>query len=619
MLKGYNGKMLFVNLTDKSIEEKELTEEMASKFIGGYGIGAKVLYDNMPAKADPLGEESMIGFMTGPTSGTKAFFGGRYTVVNKSPVTGGWNDANSGGFFGPELKKAGFDALFVKGISKEPVYIWINEGKVEIKDASKQWGMNSKETLKSLKEELGEDKLRVSCIGPAGENLSNIAAIMNDEHRAAGRGGCGTVMGSKKLKAVAVRGTKKIEVADPNRIVELNKKVSATMKENPMAQAFGAYGTGSGTEASALNGDSPVKNWGGVGVVDYGEEKAKKISVPTYDKKYNVKKYNCANCPLGCGAKYKVDDGRWPVGDTDRPEYETQAAFGSAILNDDTDALFKCNEICNTYGIDTISAGMTIAWAMECFEEGVLTKEDLDGIELTWGNGEAVVAIMEKMANNEGIGKILMKGSMHAAKELGKGEEFLQTASGIELPMHDPKLGPGFARTYQYDPTPGRHVKGGLGMPQMMGVPGLGEKYDYDATGYLDVKLTANQELINSAGFCMFMSIAGAEQGIENQYIEAITGRSFKPQDQDKTGMRILNMRHAFNLREGLTPKDFTITKRALGQPPQKEGPVADVEINDKKLRDNFFSFIGWDLETGKPSKEALEKLELDFLIKDLY
>lgn len=616
MLKGYNGKMLFVNLTDKSIEEKELTEEMASKFIGGYGIGAKVLYDNMPAKADPLGEESMIGFMTGPTSGTKAFFGGRYTVVNKSPVTGGWNDANSGGFFGPELKKAGFDALFVKGISKEPVYIWINEGKVEIKDASKQWGMNSKETLKSLKEELGEDKLRVSCIGPAGENLSNIAAVMNDEHRAAGRGGCGAVMGSKNLKAIAVRGTKEIEVANPDKIVELNKKISAAMKENEMAQGFSVYGTGVFTEGSALNGDSPVKNWGGVGVVDFGEKNAKSVAPAAYDQKYKVKAYNCSNCPLGCGAKYKVDDGKWPVGDTDRPEYETQAAFGSTLLNGDIEAIIKCNEICNIYGIDTISAGMTIAWAMECFEEGVLTKEDLDGIELTWGNGEAIVAIMEKMANNEGIGKVLMKGSMQAAKELGKGEEFLQTASGIELPMHDPKYAPGYARTYQYDPTPGRHVKGGIAMAQMFGMIG---KYDYDATGYLDVKMTANQELINSAGFCMFMSLAGAEQGIENQYLEAITGRSFKPQDQDTAGMRILNMRQAFNLREGITPKDLTITKRALGQPPQKEGPVAGVEIDDVKLKNNFFSFIGWDLETGKPSKGALEKLGLDFLIKDLY
>jgi aldehyde:ferredoxin oxidoreductase len=182
--------------------------------------------------------------------------------------------------------------------------------------------------------------------------------------------------------------------------------------------------------------------------------------------------------------------------------------------------------------------------------------------------------------------------------------------------MHDPKYAPGYARTYQYDPTPGRHVKGGVAMAQMFGMIG---KYDYDTTGYLDVKMTANQELINSAGFCMFMSLAGAEQGIENQYLEAITGRSFKPQDQDATGMRILNMRHAFNLREGITPKDLTLTKRALGQPPQKEGPVAGVEIDDKKLRDNFFAFIGWDVETGKPSKGALEKLGLDFLIKDLY
>lgn len=617
MLYGYNGKMLFINLTDKRIEEKQLTEEMVKMYLGGYGIGAKVLYDNMPAGTNPLGPDSILGFITGPTNGTKAFFGGRYTIVHKSPVTGGWNDANSGGFFGPELKKSGFDAVFIKGISEEPVYIWINDGKVEIKDASKIWGLDTKETLETLKKELGDKKIRVSAIGPAGENMAYMSCPINDGHRAPGRGGGGAVMGSKKLKAIVVRGTKKVKVANPEKILELNKKITAGKKDNPLAGAFGMYGTGGGTGASALSGDSPVKNWKGVGIVDFGEENANKIASQAFDEKYKVKKYACANCPLGCGATYEVNDGRWPLGETERPEYETAAAFGCLVLNDEIDAIFKCNEICNRYGLDTISTGGTVSWAVECYENGVLTKDDLDGIELTWGNGEAIVDLTQKIAEGEGIGKILMNGSQYAAEKLGKGEKYLQTASGIELPMHDPRFAPGYARTYRFDPTPGRHVKGGLGGPQSAGAP-IGDKYNYDGTGSLDVKFTAGQEITNSGGFCLFMSML-ADPNDQNEYIEAITGISFKPQEADEVGIRILNMRHAFNLREGITPKDMTLSPRTVGKPPQKVGPLADVSIDEDKLRDNFFAVLEWDTETGIPSLNSLKKLKLDYLIKDFY
>src|SRR5690554_1827047 len=415
MLYGYAGKMLFVNLTEGSIEEKELTKEMAEYFVGGYGFGAKILYEMMPAGVDPLGPENVMGFITGPTSATKAFFGGRYTTVHKSPVTGGWNDANSGGFFGPELKKAGYDALFVSGASDKPVYIYINDGKVEIRDASNLWGMDSKEVWEELKKETGEPKIRVSAIGPAGERLSLLSCPINDGHRAPGRGGGGAVMGSKKLKAIAVRGTGEIPVSNPEKVLEINKKIGEFMKTSELAKAFGTFGTGVGTAASALSGDSPVKNWDGVGIVDFGEENAEKVTAATIDK-YKTKKYNCSACPLGCGAIYSVDDGRWPMEETERPEYETAASFGSTCLCGEADAIMKCNEICNRYGFDTISAGMTVAWAMECYDKGVLTKDELDGIDLTWGNGEAMVELLQKMADGEGCGAVLANGSAYAAK-----------------------------------------------------------------------------------------------------------------------------------------------------------------------------------------------------------
>lgn len=617
MLYGYAGKMLFVDLTNGTIEERKLTKELTENFIGGYGIGAKILYEMMPKKASALGPESVMGFVTGPTSATKALFGGRYTIVHKSPVTGGWNDANSGGYFGPELKKAGYDAVFVYGISEKPVYLYINDGKAEIRDATHLWGLNTKETWQALKEETKEDKLRVVAIGPAGERVSLIACPINDGHRAPGRGGGGAVMGSKKLKAIAVRGTGEIPVANPEKVVEINKKVVEAMKSNEFAQAFGTYGTGVVTTQSALSGDSPVKNWGGVGISDYGEENAEKNNAIVTDK-YKTRKYNCANCPLGCGAEYSVPDGRWPLEETERPEYETYASFGSTLLCSEIDAILKCNDICNLYGMDTISAGMTIAWAMECYNEGVLSKEELDGIELTWGNGEAIVAILQKMADGEGCGKVLANGSAYAAKYWGKGQEYLQTASGIELPMHDPRFAPGLARTYKYDPTPGRHVKGGLGSIQMLGAEGI-DKYNYNNTGELDLKLTANTEIMNVSSLC-YMGGMFMPPEAQNEYIEAITGMKFDDEISFITGLRILNMRHAFNLREGINPNDLTISDRAIGKPPLKEGPLADVTIDIDLLAKNFFTEANWDYETGKPSLDILRKLGgLDEVIEDLY
>jgi len=617
-MNGYNGKMLFINLTTGEIREDELSEEMVRLYIGGYGIGAKVLYDRMPKEADPLGEESILGFVTGLTNGTKTMYGGRFTMVHKSPVTGGWNDANSGGFFGPELKKAGFDALFISGISQKPVYIWINDGKVEILDANHLWGMDTKKVWEELKEHHEEKAAKIIAIGPSGERQSHLACPINDGHRTPGRGGGGAVMGSKNLKAILVRGTGEVHVNNKEKLQEINKLVLKNMKELPGTKPFGDYGTGNSTPSSALSGDSPVMNWKGVGLVHYGEEKAKALWARNMDK-YKTKKYACANCPLGCGAQYEVNEGRWPVGETDRPEYETSSAFGSTLLCGDMDVVIKANDMCNKYGIDTISAGMTIAWAMECYEEGVLSEEELDGIKLTWGNGEAIIAILQKMVDGEGVGKVLANGSLYASKHFKKGEEYLQTASGIELPMHDPRFAPGLARTYQFDPTPGRHVKGGLGSLQMGGKE-TKPKYEYEGTGEQDVELTAAREILNVAGFCLFSRFGITSPEIIDDYIQAITGLEFTRNERIKTGLRIYSLRHAFNLREGIQPKDMFLTQRAVGNPPLEEGPLKNVKVDNELLGNNFFKQLGWDFETGNMPKEFLESLEgLENVIEEIY
>jgi aldehyde:ferredoxin oxidoreductase len=617
---GYAGKLLFVDLTKGAIEERAVSEELAKAFVGGYGIGARLLYDMMRPGADPLGPDNVLGFVSGPLNGTGALFGGRYTVVCKSPVTGGWNDANSGGFFGPELKRAGFDGLFVSGASDTPVYLFVKDGKAEIRDARALWGKDTVETLEALIQETGETNLRAAVIGPAGERQSLMACVINDRHRAAGRGGCGAVMGSKNLKAVAVRGTGKIPVADPEKLKEINAGILDYMKNGPTVEQvklWGAYGTGGITAGAGLGGDAPVKNWGGVGIIDMGEESLTKLATFSFDARYNVKKYACAQCPLGCGAHYKVDDGKWPVGETDRPEYETLAAFGTMTLNDDAESIIKCNDICNRYALDTISVGATVAWAIECYENGIFSQKETEGLKLTWGNAETIVALTQAIAERTGFGKILALGSARAAEELGKGAEYLQTVRGIELPMHDPRFSPRFARTYQCDPTPARHVKGGIGIVDF-GSP-KEVKYEYESRSEMDVAFTCHTEIVNTAGSCLFGGFSMPQDALTG-LLEAVTGWDFKQDDVLRTGKRIMNMRHAFNLREGQKPAGGALPSRCVGEPPLVDGPLMGVTVDHRTLADHFCESIGWNKETLVPTRESLEDLgAMEDVIKDLY
>ena len=615
MLYGYIGKMLFVNLSTGEIEERELTEELAKNYLGGYGIGAKVLYDEMPANCDPFGEESMFGIVTGPLNGTNALFGGRYTVVSKSPASGGWNDANSGGYFSPKLKAAGYDAVFVKGIAKEPVYIFINDGKAEIRDAKHLWGLTSLAFDAAIEKECGAD-VKSAFIAPAGENLSMFAAVMNDGHRAAGRGGTGAVMGSKKLKAIVARGTQKVEVFDQSKLLEINRSIADWMKNEGKGAGdlFGTFGTAGIYVGSVLTNDASIKNWSGTSETDYPEEEAYKVSGQCMDAKYKVKPYNCANCPLGCGAIYKVEEGKWKFESTTRPEYETLGAFGSQMCNSDDGSIIMCNELCNEYGFDTISMGATISWAMECYENGVLSKQELDGIELTWGNGDAIVAVAERICKNEGIGKILALGSQKAADHFGKGHEYLVVANGIEEPQHDSRLSFNLARTYRFDPTPGRHVKGGAHLMHVAGEPD-----DFRGTGYDDVLGVVNTEIQNCSGACSFMGMCSPSDLTNLDQINAITGFNYSLGDRIALGKRIFNIRHAFNLREGLRRDDYKLSERFYKSNPPDSGPIAGVEVDVDLLSDNFFNAIGWNMD-AVPTEDSLRMLGgLEKVIDDLY
>ncbi len=613
---GYAGKLLYVNLSSGEIRQEALSEEMARKFIGGPALGARILYDMMEPGVDPLGPDNVIGFLTGPATGSGAPFGSRYTVVCKSPVTGGFNDANSGGFFGQELKRAGFDGVFFTGASEEPVYLWVNDGMVELRSAAHLWGKDCKETEAALREELGDKRVRVSVIGPAGEQLSLISCPINDGHRAPGRGGSGAVMGAKKLKGIAVRGAGQVQVADRDALNKIRRQYIDGIPNDPSATGTAELGTGGATTMLALAGDTPVKNWGGVGIRDFGEANANAVGVQTFDAKYKVRKYACAQCPLGCGAEYKVEDGKWPLAETERPEYETSGAFGALCLNGDNDAILKCNELCNRYGLDTISAGGTVAWVLECYEHGVLSKEELDGIEAEWGRPEALVALTEKIGTGEGCGEFLKLGSAGAAAKLGKGAEYLQAAGGIELPMHDPRFAPGLGRTYSVDPTPGRHVKGGLMMMQLFGPPDA--KYNFEGTGPADVAATCSTEVNNASGLCMFMMYGQPGPNTLAEIVAATTGWQFGQAEQDEVGRRSITMRQAFNVREGLA-KPFPISQRPVGRPPLTEGPTTGITIPVEQLQKSFYDEIGWDAESGVPEQETLTRLGLDDVATELY
>ena len=615
MLYGYIGKMLFVNLSDYSYEERELTEELARNFLGGYGIGAKILYDEMPANCDPFDEKSIFGIITGPMNGTNALFGGRYTVVSKSPVTGGWNDANSGGYFAPKLKASGFDAIFVKGISKEPVYIFIDDGKVEFRDAKDLWGLTSIALEEKLEEICGKD-IKTAFIGPAGENLSLYAAVMNDGHRAAGRGGTGAVMGSKKLKAIVCRGSHKTPVYDQERLNGINREIATHMNGNGRwaKESFGTYGTAGIYLGSVLTNDASIKNWSATAETDYPEEEAFKCSGQGMDPQFKTKKYNCANCPLGCGAIYEVNEGPWPLAHTTRPEYETLGAWGSQMANSDCYSIIMCNELCNEYGFDTISMGATIAWAMECYEKGVLSKEELDGIELSWGNSKAIVEMAYKICNNDGIGKILAQGSRKASELLGKGSEYLVVANGIEEPQHDSRLAFHLARTYRFDPTPGRHVKG-----QGRRMHEAGHVDDFTLTGYTDMLGVVGTEIQNCSGSCSFMGMCAPNNHTNYDIVNAISGFNYSSGDIINLGLRIFNMRHAFNLREGFRRDDFKLSERFYKSDPPFEGPIAGVVVDVDMLADNFFNAIGWGKDTV-PNEDSLDMIGgLETMKNDLY
>jgi len=599
---GYAGKLLFVDLSAGEVRSETPDDALYRDFIGAYGVGARVLYDRMRPGVDALGPENVLGLVTGVLTATPAIMGCRFTAVGKSPLTGGWGDANSGGHFGPRLKFAGYDCVFFTGISEKPVYLLVDNGKAELRDAGDLWGKDIYETEDTLKERHGRGT-RVACIGPAGEKQALIACIETEKGASAGRSGLGAVMGSKRLKAVVARGDMEVPIADPERLRRVRDEHmemlrSAMMDEDPFWENMHKYGTSFGTAKIALNGDTPIKNFGGVGIIDYPDPGTVSGDGAIANQ---VRDETCWQCPLACEGilgpgtgKYKYEAG------SRRPEYETQAAFGGYMLNNDGEMVAKANDICNRAGLDTISAGTAIAFAIECFENGILHLEDTDGIELRWGNGPAVIAMTEKMATRDGLGDVLADGVKKAAERIGRGsEEFAVHIGGQELGMHDPKFQPETLQAagarYLMDATPGRHTQG-------FGQTGL------------------KGHIVNAAGLCAFGYFAGEPEKIIADYISAVTGWERSWEELCVCAERIMAMRQAFNSREGINNRrDWFVHSRIPGIPPQSQGPLKGVTVDMDAQAEFHMEQLGWDPATCKPTREKLLELGLAGAAQDLW
>ncbi len=605
------GKILRVNLSDGTVKVESTDMEIAKKYLGGKGYAVRLLYDYLleykkkgiaPVDIDPFGEENVLIFATGPATGVTGFpESGRYHVMAlRSPLTKGVASANSGGKFGPYMKFAGFDLIIIEGKAEEPVYLEVVDGTAEIKDASDLWGKNTFDTTKILQDRVGN--CSVACIGPAGENLVYFACIINEQHRAAGRTGVGAIMGSKKLKAIVVAGDQRPEVAKPDEFKEASKQALEKIRQNPVTgEGLPKYGTAILVNVINNSGALPFKNWQSA-----YNEKADEISGETMAEKYLRKRVACWGCAIGCGRATEVREGPFKVLNTEGPEYESIWALGNDTGVMDLGAIIKANHFCDELGLDTISMGSTIACAMELYEKGYIKEEDLQGLDLSFGNAAAMVEAVWRTAYKSGFGKYLALGSKRLAEIFGA-PELSMSVKGLEMPAYDPRAIKGIGLTYATANRGGCHVTGYTVSPEILGLPEKIDPLSYEGKAAWCKAFQDFTCVVNSAVNCLFTTFAlGAEDYAP--LLSYVTGWDLTADDLMKIGERIYNLERVLLNEYGFDAKDDTLPKRLLTEP-LPEGPAkGQVEELDKML-DEYYKLRGW--VDGKPTKEKLEELEI--------
>ena len=594
---GYNGKILRVNLKAKTIKTETLNEELAKKYIGGRGLGTKIMMDEVDPQVDALSPENKLLIVTGPMTGNPVATGGRYMVVTKSPLSGTIASSNSGGRWGAELKFAGYDLIIFEDKADEPVYLNIEDDKVELLSAEDLWGTTVSVTTKKL-EEKHVKGAKVLTIGPAGENLSKIAAVINDEDRAAGRSGVGAVMGSKNLKAIVVKGSGKPAVFDDAKLKEVNKSQLSKIKENGVTgQGLPTYGTA--VLVNILNelGSLPTNNFL---LSQFG--KAEEISGEALAEKYLIKNTACYRCPIACGRYVKME-----AGEGGGPEYETLWAFGSDCGISDLKAIIEANYWCNEMGLDTISAGATIAAAIELKEKGHIKDDELDGLKLEFGNATDIMEWTKRMGYRQGLGNKMAEGSYRLTEGYGV-PELSMTVKKLELPAYDPRGIQGQGLQYATTNRGGCHVRGYLISPEILGIP---EQLDRFATEGKENWAKTYQDLtavIDSLGICLFTSFALKAPDYADM-CNVITGSEHTAESILAAGDRIWNLEKMFNLKAGIDSSQDTLPKRLLDDP-IAEGPSQGWITKLDEMLPKYYQVRGWSAE-GIPTEEKLKSLGL--------
>ena len=649
------GKVLHVNLSDGTAESRDVPAPVYEAVLAGKGLEAWYLYKHIPAGADPLGPENILAFAAGALCGTGAFLTGRWSVACKSPLTGGWGDANCGGIFAPAIKQCGYDAIFFSGISEKPVFFFCDGKTAELRDASDYWGLDATEAERALHRDLDEvcrKKPCVACIGTAGEKLSLISGICNEGGRIAARSGVGAVMGSKRLKAVVLAGARPMPCADPVRVRamsnELGRKLlkmslpsglgvflgaggrmMAHLPNIPLDGAMAAYmfrewGTQANTSLAINSGDGPIKNWAGtprdVRLMDV-------VYNPEHINKIETAKYHCYSCPLGCGGKLNIR-GRKHVSfdETHKPEYETIESFGPLLMNRSLDSIFQLNELFNRAGMDTISAGNTVAWAIECFENGILTREQTDGLELTWGNTEAILKLAEKMIARDGFGDALADGVKRASEKFG-GREYAMHIGGQEPGMHDARNDPQLGIHFVAEPAPGKHTVG-MGLeygamslcdicswaPPATVHPKSRDLEDTETMAWISKANACYTMLTDGAGGCYYGQMMGVHTWKLVDYLNAAEGWNFDGDHYMEIGERIQTLRQLFNIKQGIDPASVRLPRRMEGDPPLPSGPLKGIRLKNREQVSAHWRAFGWDAETGVPLPETVKRLGIDRL-----
>ena len=603
---GYMGAILRVNLTTSTVTREELTDDLKRQFIGGRGFGVKMLFDGLEPGIDPLSAGNKLIFQCGPLAGTGAQSCSRWIVTTKSPLTGGYFRSCAGGPFGAEVKAAGYDALIVEGKAPAPVYIWIDDGRVEIRSAAHLSGKLTHETAGAIRAELGDNRIKAAVIGPAGEKLVRFSAIV-DERRTASRGGVGAVMGSKNLKAVAVRGTKHPDIADRGALMAVVKKQMERVKTDSRLQGFRRLGTAAAVGFCHELGIYPVRNFQR-GVMP---EVNGNLTAAKFDELFQRDAY-CKSCPIHCGGIYKVPPGPFSGEPCEGPEYETLYAFGGEIGNADPALVLEANRLCDDYGVDTMTAGATIGFAMECYEKGILTKNDLDGIELAWGAQAAIMAILRKMVLREGAGDWLAEGSRLAAQKIGLGaERYAIQVKGLELAGYDPRGLKGLGLNYATAALGASHCVGQC--PQELMGTGPNDRFAFAGKGAMCMMNQDKVAAFETGIVCIFpMQFHLIDFPGLAAMLQAATGiAEFGDENYLKlVGERIWNMERAFNCREGFTRADDRLPERFLRES-HTEGPLAGQVSELEPMLDEYYDVRGWDRATGRPTRATLERLGL--------